>query len=64
MNKRRFLINIQFKKQFKIIYLCLITFIGLLFVVNNYQLMAMNNNESGTSNTSVNKIRENASKKS
>ncbi|XXP77172.1 MAG: SVM family protein [Lettuce witches'-broom phytoplasma] len=34
---------IKLKNQFKIIYLCLITFIGLLFIDNTHQLMAMNN---------------------
>ncbi|MBS2126617.1 SVM family protein ['Fragaria x ananassa' phyllody phytoplasma] len=35
----------QLKKQFKIIHLCLITFIGLLFIINNHQLIAMQNNK-------------------
>ncbi|XXP77144.1 MAG: SVM family protein [Lettuce witches'-broom phytoplasma] len=30
----------KLKNQFKMIYLCLMTFIGLLFLFNNYQLMA------------------------
>ncbi|MGE9276393.1 MAG: SVM family protein [Candidatus Phytoplasma pruni] len=47
MNKKRFFINVQFK----IIYLCLINFKGLLFIINNQKLTAMNNNEFGTSNT-------------
>ncbi|WP_341266361.1 SVM family protein [Candidatus Phytoplasma fraxini] len=36
---------IKLKNQFKIIYLCLITFIGLLFIFNNHQIMAMQNNK-------------------
>ncbi|MBS2126280.1 SVM family protein ['Fragaria x ananassa' phyllody phytoplasma] len=32
------------KNQFKTIYLCLIVFIGLLFLFNNHQVMAMDNN--------------------
>nr|AXX75486.1 SAP54-like protein [Phytoplasma sp.] len=60
------------KNQFKIIHLCLIAFIGLLFIFNNHQLMAMNNNEAGPSNNpsieemiidTKNKIRDNANKK-
>ncbi|MEC4559197.1 MAG: SVM family protein ['Conium maculatum' witches'-broom phytoplasma] len=34
----------QSKNQFKTFYFCLITVIGLLFIFNNHQLMAMNNN--------------------
>ncbi|WP_017193785.1 SVM family protein [Vaccinium witches'-broom phytoplasma] len=35
----------KLKNQFKIIYLCLIIFVGLLFIINNQQLMAMQNNK-------------------
>ncbi|XXP77162.1 MAG: SVM family protein [Lettuce witches'-broom phytoplasma] len=35
----------QLKNQFKMIYLCLIAFLVLLFLFNNYSLMAMSNNE-------------------
>ncbi len=60
------------KKQFNIIYFCLMTFIGLFFIFNNHQVMAMNNNEAGTSNNpsieeiiinTKQKIRDNANKK-
>ncbi|MDW3617973.1 MAG: SVM family protein [Candidatus Phytoplasma pruni] len=34
----------RLKNQFKIIYLCLITLIGLLFIINN-QVMALDNND-------------------
>ncbi|WP_341266502.1 SVM family protein [Candidatus Phytoplasma fraxini] len=43
---------IKLKNQCKTIYLCLITFIGLLFIFNNNRVMAMNDNEAGTSNAS------------
>ncbi|MBS2126382.1 SVM family protein ['Fragaria x ananassa' phyllody phytoplasma] len=35
----------KLKNQFKTIYFCLITFIGLLFIFNNNQIMAMNNQD-------------------
>ncbi|MBS2126582.1 SVM family protein ['Fragaria x ananassa' phyllody phytoplasma] len=34
---------VKLKNQFKTIYLCLIAFIGLLFLFNNHQVMAMDN---------------------
>ncbi|WP_323847571.1 MAG: SVM family protein [Phytoplasma sp.] len=34
---------VQLKKQFTIIYFCLITFIGFVFLLNNHKIMAMNN---------------------
>ncbi|MCQ9618875.1 MAG: SVM family protein [Candidatus Phytoplasma pruni] len=47
---------IKLKKQFKIIYLCLITFIGLLFI-NNNKVIAMNNlNDENSINNEINKI--------
>lgn len=36
---------VKLKKQFKTIYFCLIAFIGLLFLFNNHQVMAMENTE-------------------
>ncbi|MEC4559024.1 MAG: SVM family protein ['Conium maculatum' witches'-broom phytoplasma] len=42
------------KNQFKTIYLCLITFLGLLFIFNNHQVMAMNNGHSNDYNNSNN----------
>ncbi|MBS2126471.1 SVM family protein ['Fragaria x ananassa' phyllody phytoplasma] len=33
------------KKKIKTIYLCLIAFIGLLFICNNHQVMAMQNSQ-------------------
>ncbi|MBP5836283.1 SVM family protein [Candidatus Phytoplasma meliae] len=42
------------KNQFNIIYLCLITFIGLLFLFNNHQVIAMNNGHSNGYNNNHN----------
>ncbi|WP_341266769.1 SVM family protein [Candidatus Phytoplasma fraxini] len=39
----------KLKNQFKIIYLCLIIFVGLLFIINN-PLMAMNNGNATSNN--------------
>ncbi|XXP77407.1 MAG: SVM family protein [Lettuce witches'-broom phytoplasma] len=38
------------KNQFKMIYLCLITFIGLFFIFNNHQVMATNNGDMTSNN--------------
>ncbi|XXP77250.1 MAG: SVM family protein [Lettuce witches'-broom phytoplasma] len=35
---------VKLKNQFKMIYLCLIAFLGLLFIFNKHQMMTMNNN--------------------
>ncbi|WP_349402044.1 SAP54-like protein, SVM family protein [Candidatus Phytoplasma solani] len=61
----------KLQNKFKIINICLFIFLEL-FLINNNSVMAMNNNEAGTSNAPSieeiivnikNKIRENASKK-
>ncbi|MCQ9618819.1 MAG: SVM family protein [Candidatus Phytoplasma pruni] len=36
---------LKLKNQFKIIYLCLITFISLLFIIDNNQIMGMDSNK-------------------
>ncbi|MEC4559025.1 MAG: SVM family protein ['Conium maculatum' witches'-broom phytoplasma] len=46
------------KNQFKTFYFCLITFIGLLFICNNNQVMAMNNNISENNSVVDNHIDE------
>ncbi|XXP77403.1 MAG: SVM family protein [Lettuce witches'-broom phytoplasma] len=46
------------KNQFNIIYLCLIAFLGLLFIFNTHQIMAMNNYNLTDSNSINNKINE------
>ncbi len=50
----------KLKNQFKTIYFCLITFIGLLFIFNNRQIMAMNNNPSSSNpnNENINNIED------
>uniref|UniRef100_UPI0003803B9C SVM family protein n=1 Tax=Vaccinium witches'-broom phytoplasma TaxID=85642 RepID=UPI0003803B9C len=48
---------IKLQKKIKIIYLCLITFIGILFILNDNQVMAMNNlNDENTINKEINKL--------
>lgn len=44
---------IKLQKKIKIIYLCLITFIGILFILNDNQVMAMNNNPSSNINNEI-----------
>ncbi len=36
---------VKLKHKFKTFYFCLITFIGLFFIFNNHQVMAMQNNK-------------------
>ncbi|TKA87953.1 MAG: putative secreted protein, SAP42-like [Candidatus Phytoplasma asteris] len=48
---------IKLQKKIQIIYLCLITFIGILFILNDNQVMAMNNlNDENTINKEINKL--------
>ncbi|MEC4559290.1 MAG: SVM family protein ['Conium maculatum' witches'-broom phytoplasma] len=46
----------KLKKQFKNIYLCLITVIGLLFIFNNHQVMALKNENICNRNMKINNI--------
>ncbi|WP_323847804.1 MAG: SVM family protein [Phytoplasma sp.] len=48
---------VKLKKQFKTIYFCLIAFIGLLFLFNNHQVMAMENTEINLSLLNTQKIK-------
>ncbi|MBS2126297.1 SVM family protein ['Fragaria x ananassa' phyllody phytoplasma] len=49
----------EFKNKFKMIYICLIIFIGFIFILNNHQVMAMNDyNNLTDSNLIENKIYE------
>ncbi|MBS2126470.1 SVM family protein ['Fragaria x ananassa' phyllody phytoplasma] len=43
---------VQLNNQFKIIHLCLITFLELLFIFNNHQVMAMGNKHSNNNEIS------------
>ncbi|XXP77254.1 MAG: SVM family protein [Lettuce witches'-broom phytoplasma] len=51
---------LKLKNQFKIIHLCLIIFIGILFIFNNNSIIAMNNNPSSSNpnNENINNIEE------
>ncbi|MDC9032307.1 SVM family protein [Columbia Basin potato purple top phytoplasma] len=44
---------IKLQNQFKIISIYLFIFLGLLFITNNYQVIAMNNNDGISENNSV-----------
>ncbi|MBS2126154.1 SVM family protein ['Fragaria x ananassa' phyllody phytoplasma] len=41
---------VKLKKQFKTIYFCFISFIAILFTINNHQLMAMENDKNKQKN--------------
>ncbi|MFW8664697.1 SVM family protein [Candidatus Phytoplasma citri] len=43
----------KLKNQFQIIIIYLFTFLGLLFITNNYYVMAMDNNDGISENNSV-----------
>ncbi|MBP5836110.1 SVM family protein [Candidatus Phytoplasma meliae] len=45
---------LKLKKQFNIIYLCLIIFIGTLFPINNHRVMAMHNQDNITNEKTKN----------
>ncbi|WAN63195.1 SVM family protein [Candidatus Phytoplasma rubi] len=49
---------IKLKNQFKIISVYLCAFLGLLFIFNNKQVIAMNNNNVGTSENVYNSLEE------
>ncbi|MDV3197650.1 MAG: SVM family protein, partial [Candidatus Phytoplasma australasiaticum] len=49
---------LKLSNQFKIISICLFIFLGLLFINNNNQIKAMNNNDPGTSNNIYNSLGE------
>ncbi|MEC4559255.1 MAG: SVM family protein ['Conium maculatum' witches'-broom phytoplasma] len=46
------------KNQFKTIYLCLITFLGILFIFHNYQVMAAPKKEKGKEIASSKEIKK------
>ncbi|WP_323847805.1 MAG: SVM family protein [Phytoplasma sp.] len=43
----------QLKNKFQIVYICLINFIGLLFIFSDHRVMAMNNNISQNPNAEI-----------
>ncbi|MBP5836227.1 SVM family protein [Candidatus Phytoplasma meliae] len=48
----------QLKNQFKTIYLCLIAFLGILFIFNNHQVMAAPKKEKGKEIASSKEIKK------